>query len=57
MTIASLWLTSRKQVGKNCRTRQFRFAWREHQVAASPKNLDRNQPIESETAGGTALAW
>jgi flagellar P-ring protein precursor FlgI len=54
-TIALLWLTSRKQPGKNCRTRQCRFAWREREVAGPLENFHRNLSIESEAASGTLL--
>src|SRR4030095_9586084 len=56
-TIAELWLTTRKQPGKICRTRQFRADWRERLVVRGQKNFKRNQSIESEDARGTSLAW
>src|SRR5215475_580601 len=56
-TIAALWLTMRKQPGKFCRTRQFRFAWRERGVAGLNENFERNQSIDSAIAHGTRLAW
>jgi hypothetical protein len=55
-TIALLWLTTRKQPGNFCRTRQTPAHWRERRVAGILKNLQRNQSIESESAAGTALA-
>jgi hypothetical protein len=55
-TMAELWLTTRKQPGKICRTRQFRADWRERRVARGQKNFKRNQSIESEDGRGTALA-
>jgi hypothetical protein len=38
-TIAELWLTMRKELGKICRTRQFRADWRERRVARVQKNF------------------
>src|SRR5262245_43058559 len=56
-TIAASWLTMRKQPGNFCRTRQFRFAWRERGVAGACENFERNQSIDSAIARGTRLAW
>src|SRR3569833_3385906 len=48
---------ARKQVGKICRTRQFRIYWRQRAIARSVQIFERNQSIESKAARGTALAW
>jgi hypothetical protein len=55
-TMAVLWLMMRKCPGKICRTRQFRFAWRERVVARTSQIFERNQSIDSGAARGTALA-
>jgi len=56
-TIAPLWLTVRKQPGKICRHRQFRSDRHEQEVARRFRIFERNQPIDSASATGTALAW
>jgi hypothetical protein len=54
--MAVLWLMMRKCPGKICRTRQFRFTWRERVVARTSQIFERNQSIDSRAARGTALA-